>query len=91
MGVSKGHGAHIVLETGGVGPIFKSLECAAYINFISYTSGKNAIAGDHHSVNLLPLSETLTIKGIINGPIDCFEKMVTFYLEYKIESSVCVR
>lgn len=30
IGVSKGHGAHTILETGGADPIVKSFECAAY-------------------------------------------------------------
>lgn len=58
-GVSKGHGAHIILETGA-DPIVKGLERAAYINFINYTSGKNTITVDQHNVNLFPLSETPT-------------------------------
>lgn len=49
MDVTKGHGADIILETGGAETILKSFQCAAYgglINCIGYTSGKGSTTGD---------------------------------------------
>ena len=91
MDVSKGHGADIILETGGTQTILRSFESAAYgglINCIGYTSGKTCTAGDQPNVNVLTLSKTLTLKGIINGPTDRFEEMVAFYEKHKIHPVV---
>ncbi|CAG8403805.1 unnamed protein product [Penicillium salamii] len=91
MDVTKGHGADIILETGGAETILKSFQCAAYgglINCIGYTSGKGSTTGDQPNINLLTLSKTLTLKGIINGPTDRFEEMVKFYEKHEIHPVV---
>ncbi|CAG8052211.1 unnamed protein product [Penicillium salamii] len=95
--VTKDHGADIILETGGAETILKSFQCAAYgglINCIGYTSGKGSTTGDLPNINLLTLSKTLTLKGIINGPTDRFEEMVKFYEKHEIHpvvNRVCLR
>ncbi|KAI9041801.1 NAD(P)-binding protein [Aspergillus affinis] len=62
MQVTNGHGADIILETGGSQTIGKSFACAAYgglINCIGYTSGKNQTAGEQPNVNVLTISRCL--------------------------------
>lgn len=60
MGVTKGHGAHIILENGGADPIAKSFECAACALLSIALVILRTIASDQHNVDLLPLSKTLT-------------------------------
>lgn len=60
MGVTKGHGAHIILENGGADPITKSFECAACALLSIALVILRTIASDQHNVDLLPLSKTLT-------------------------------
>ncbi|GKZ20529.1 hypothetical protein AbraIFM66951_005854 [Aspergillus brasiliensis] len=92
MEVTNGHGADIILETGGSQTIGKSFACAAYgglINCIGYTSGKTQAAGEQPNVNVLTISRCLTLKGFVNGPTERFEEMVEFTDKHQIHPIVC--
>lgn len=89
--VTKGHGADIILETGGAQTLRKSFDCIAFgglIDCIGYLSGKVDAADDRMNVNLLALRRNVTLKGIINGPKDRFEEMVEFYQKHQIHPVV---
>ncbi|PYI07338.1 NAD(P)-binding protein [Aspergillus sclerotiicarbonarius CBS 121057] len=90
--LTSGHGADIILETGGAQTLRKSLECIAFgglINCIGYLSGKiDDPEDDRINVNLLVLRRTVTLQGIINGPRDRFEEMVRFYEERGVKPVV---
>lgn len=92
MEATNKHGADIILETGGSETLGKSFSSAAFgglINCIGYTSGKTQAAGEQPNVNVSAISRCLTLKGIINGPIDCFEKMARFMEKHEIHPVVC--
>ncbi|RAK95716.1 zinc-dependent alcohol dehydrogenase family protein [Aspergillus ibericus CBS 121593] len=91
--LTNGHGADIILETGGAQTLRKSFECIAFgglINCIGYTSGKvdDDDDEDRINVNLLTLRRSVTLQGIIVGPRDEFEEMVGFYQEKGIKPVV---
>lgn len=91
MKLTSGHGADIILETGGARTLRKSFDCVAWgglINSIGYLSGKEDEPGDRTNVNLLALRRTVTLKGIINGPKDRFEEMLAFYEKHRIRPVV---
>ncbi|KAJ4189026.1 hypothetical protein NW767_011676 [Fusarium falciforme] len=87
MRISNKHGADIIFETGGAKTIRKSFNSVAYggmIACIGYVSGKQDDADDRTNINVLALSRTVTLKGIINGPKDRFEEMLQFYEQHEI-------
>lgn len=91
MRVTNNHGADIILETGGAQTLRKSFDSIAFgglINCIGYVSGKVDASEDRTNVNLLALRRNVTIKGIINGPKDRFEEMVSFYEKHQIKPVV---
>ncbi|KAJ9352760.1 putative alcohol dehydrogenase [Paecilomyces variotii] len=91
MNLTSDNGADIILETGGAGTLRKSFDCIAWgglINSIGYLSGKQDEPGDRTNVNLLALRRTVTLKGIINGPKDRFEEMLSFYEKHQIRPVV---
>ncbi|KAH8430583.1 zinc-dependent alcohol dehydrogenase family protein [Aspergillus melleus] len=91
MRVTNNHGADIILETGGAQTLKKSFDSIAFgglIDCIGYVSGKVDAPEDRTNVNLLALRRNVTIKGIINGPKDRFEEMVTFYEKHQIKPVV---
>lgn len=83
MGLSKGHGAHIILETGGTDPIVESFERVTY-GVLSIVLVILLLVTNIMWTYFPWVRHPLTIKGSINGPIYCFEKIVTFYPEHKI-------
>ncbi|KAL2868109.1 zinc-dependent alcohol dehydrogenase family protein [Aspergillus lucknowensis] len=86
-----GHGADIILETGGAQTLRKSFDCIAWgglIDCIGYLSGKVDAPEDRTNVNLLALRRNVTLKGIINGPKDRFEEMIAFYEKHRIKPVV---
>ncbi|KAI2904221.1 hypothetical protein CBS11852_1582 [Aspergillus niger] len=92
MEVTNGHGADIILETGGSQTLGQSFVCAAYgglINCIGYTSGKTQASGEQKNVNLLTLSRSLTLKGSVNGPTDRFEELIKFGERHEIHPVIC--
>ncbi|KAE8146602.1 NAD(P)-binding protein [Aspergillus avenaceus] len=92
MEVTYGHGADIILETGGSETLSKSFACAAYgglIYCIGYTSGKIQAAGDQPNVNVMAISRCLTLKGVVNGPTDRFEEMARFAEKHQIRPVIC--
>ncbi|OJJ68892.1 hypothetical protein ASPBRDRAFT_183157 [Aspergillus brasiliensis CBS 101740] len=92
MEITDGHGADIILETGGSQTLSQSFACAAFgglINCIGYTSGKIQTAGEQRNVNLLTLTRSLTLKGFVNGPTDRFEELIRFEEEHEIHPVVC--
>ncbi|WAO96680.1 PKS-ER domain-containing protein [Fusarium falciforme] len=87
MRISNKHGADIIFETGGAKTVRKSFNSVAYggmIACIGYVSGKQDDADDRTNINVLALSRTVTLKGIINGPKDRFEEMLRFYEQHEI-------
>ncbi|PYI24490.1 NAD(P)-binding protein [Aspergillus violaceofuscus CBS 115571] len=92
MEVTDGHGADIILETGGSQTIGKTFACAAYgglINCIGYTSGKTQVAGEQPNVNVLTISRCLTLRGFVNGPTDRFEEMAQFAEQHGVHPVIC--
>ncbi|RSL62928.1 hypothetical protein CEP54_005455 [Fusarium duplospermum] len=91
MRVSNDHGADIIFETGGAKTVRKSFNSVAFggiILSIGYVSGKQDDAEDRTNINVLALSRTVTLKGIINGPKDRFEEMLGFYAKHEIHPVV---
>ncbi|KAJ5245818.1 Polyketide synthase enoylreductase [Penicillium chermesinum] len=89
--VTDGHGADIILETGGAQTLRKSFDCIAFgglIDCIGYVSGKVDATDDRLNVNLLALRRNVTLKGILNGPKDRFEEMLQFYQTHQIHPVV---
>lgn len=88
---TEGHGADIILETGGAQTLRKSFDCIAFgglIDCIGYLSGKVDATDDRLNVNLLALRRNVTLKGILNGPKDRFEEMIQFYSTHQIHPVV---
>lgn len=91
MRVTQDHGADIILETGGAKTTPKSLDCVAFgglINAIGYVSGKEDPPEPRLNINVLTLRRNVTLKGIINGPRDRFEEMLSFYQKHEIRPVV---
>ncbi|RSL69294.1 hypothetical protein CEP53_002263 [Fusarium sp. AF-6] len=87
MRISNGHGGDIIFETGGAKTVRKSFNSVAFggiIASIGYVSGKQDDPDDRTNINVLALSRTVTLKGIINGPKDRFEEMLQFYEKHEI-------
>ncbi|KAJ3454165.1 hypothetical protein MRS44_018059 [Fusarium solani] len=94
MKATDGRGADIIFETSGSRTLRKSFESVAFgglINCIGYLSRKEEEqnTGGKVSVSVLALRRNVTLKGILNGPRDRFEEMVTFYEKHKIKPVVC--
>lgn len=89
---TKGRGADIIFETGGMRTLRKSFACVAFgglINCIGYLSGKEEEPQlGRLNVNVLTVRRNVTMRGILNGPKDRFEEMVKFYEEKKIKPVV---
>ncbi|KAF1352645.1 NAD(P)-binding protein [Lizonia empirigonia] len=84
-------GADVVIEVGSAQTLRKSFECVRFgglIACIGYLSGKQDEEGDRTNTNLLCLKRNATLKGILNGPRDEFERMLKFYDEKKIRPVV---
>jgi NADPH:quinone reductase-like Zn-dependent oxidoreductase len=84
-------GADVILEVGGAQTLRKSFEAVRFgglIACIGYLSGKQDAEGDRTNTNLLCLKRNVTLKGIINGPRDEFERMLEFYAEKQIHPIV---
>ncbi|KAH7377973.1 hypothetical protein BKA64DRAFT_632121 [Cadophora sp. MPI-SDFR-AT-0126] len=84
-------GVDIIFENGGAATLRKSFECIAFgglINCIGYLSGKEDAVGDRTNTNVLALKRNVTLKGLLNGPRERFEEMLTFYEEHKIKPVV---
>lgn len=92
MKITGDKGVDVILETGGAGTLYKSLDCVAFgglISCIGYVSGREDKAGEARvNLNLLALRRTVTLKGIINGPRDRFEEMCRFYEKHQIRPVV---
>ncbi|KAL4934071.1 uncharacterized protein BDV17DRAFT_278448 [Aspergillus undulatus] len=93
MEVTNGHGADIILETGGSRGLEKAFPCAAYgglINCIGYTSGKTQAAGEQPNINFLTISRCLTLRGFVNVPTDRFEETVRYIEKNRIRPVNCM-
>ncbi|RSM07719.1 hypothetical protein CDV31_008499 [Fusarium ambrosium] len=87
MRISNDHGADIIFETGGAKTVRKSFNSVVFggtIASIGYVSGKQDDPDYRTNINVLALSRTITLKGIINGPKDRFEEMLQFYEKHEI-------
>ncbi|KAK4201497.1 putative zinc-containing alcohol dehydrogenase [Triangularia verruculosa] len=92
MKITGNAGADVIIETGGAGTLYKSLDCIGFgglISCVGYVSGREDKAGEARpNLNLLALRRTVTLKGIINGPKDRFEEMCQFYEKHQIRPVV---
>ncbi|POS71562.1 alcohol dehydrogenase [Diaporthe helianthi] len=92
MQVTGGKGADIIFEVGGARTLRKSFKCVSFggvINSIGYVTGKQDDPSDDlTNINVLALSRTVTLKGIINGPRDRFEELCDFYARHEIRPVV---
>lgn len=82
----------IIFEVGGAKTLRKSFKCVSFggvINSIGYVTGKQDDPKDDlTNINVLALSRTVTLRGIINGPRDRFEEMCDFYSKHQIRPVV---
>lgn len=87
-----GNGADIIFEVGGAKTLRKSFKCASFgavINSIGYVTGKQDDPNDDlTNINVLALTRTVTLKGIINGPKDRFEELCDFYAKHQVRPVV---
>jgi NADPH:quinone reductase-like Zn-dependent oxidoreductase len=86
-----GHGADIILETGGAMTLPKSFDCISFggcIAAVGYLSGKEDPQGERMNMNVLALKRNVTLKGILNGPRDRFEEMLGLYEKERIKPVV---
>ncbi|KAG8157230.1 hypothetical protein KVR01_012938 [Diaporthe batatas] len=95
MEITGGRGADIIFEVGGARTLRKSFKCVSFggvINSIGYVTGKlDDPKDDLTNINVLALTRTVTLKGIINGPRDRFEELCDFYAKHKVRPVVdCV-
>lgn len=92
MELTGGNGADVIFEVGGAKTLRKSFKCASFgavINSIGYVTGKQDDPNDDlTNINVLALTRTVTLKGIINGPKDRFEELVSFYDRYQVRPVV---
>lgn len=92
MDITNGEGADIIFEVGGAQTLRKSFHCVTFggvINSIGYVTGKQDDPnGDLTNINVLALSRTVTLRGVINGPRDRFREMCDFYAEHQIKPVV---
>ncbi|ROV90423.1 hypothetical protein VSDG_08429 [Cytospora chrysosperma] len=92
MEFTGGNGADIIFEVGGAKTLRKSFKCVSFggvINSIGYVTGKQDDPKDDlTNINVLALSRTVTLRGIINGPRDRFEEMCDFYSKHQIRPVV---
>ncbi|KAK2611633.1 hypothetical protein N8I77_004964 [Diaporthe amygdali] len=92
MELTGGNGADIIFEVGGAKTLRKSFKCASFggiINSIGYVTGKQDDPKDDlTNINVLALTRTVTLKGIINGPKDRFEELCDFYAQHRIRPVV---
>lgn len=92
MEITGGNGADIIFEVGGAKTLRKSFKCVSFggvINSIGYVTGKQDDPQDDlTNINVLALSRTVTLRGIINGPRDRFTEMCEFYSERQIRPVV---
>ncbi|KKY35283.1 putative alcohol zinc-containing [Diaporthe ampelina] len=92
MELTGGNGADIIFEVGGAKTLRKSFKCASFgavIVSIGYVTGKQDDPNDDlTNINVLALTRTVTLKGIINGPKDRFEEMCGFYATHQVRPVV---
>lgn len=90
--ITGGNGADIIFEVGGARTLRKSFKCASFggiINSIGYVTGKQDDPNDDlTNINVLALTRTVTLKGIINGPKDRFEELCDFYAKHQVRPVV---
>jgi NADPH:quinone reductase-like Zn-dependent oxidoreductase len=87
MKFTDGKGANVILETGGAQTLTRSFECISFggvIACIGYLSGKEDAEGNRMNTNVLALKRNVTLKGILNGPKDRFEEMLSVYKDKQI-------
>jgi NADPH:quinone reductase-like Zn-dependent oxidoreductase len=86
--MTDGEGVDIIFENGGAATLRKSFECIAFgglIDCIGYLSGKEDAVGNRTSTNVLALKRNVTLKGLLNGPRERLEEMLTFYDKKEIK------
>ncbi|KAI3397631.1 hypothetical protein diail_10502 [Diaporthe ilicicola] len=92
MEITGGNGADIIFEVGGARTLRKSFKCASFggvINSIGYVTGKQDDPNDDlTNINVLALTRTVILKGIINGPKDRFEELCGFHAEHQVRPVV---
>lgn len=88
MRLTNGKGADVIFETGGADTLHKSFECVrmgGLISAIGYLGGKQENnGGSALHTNVMALKRNVTLKGILNGPKDRFEEMLTLFMSKEI-------
>lgn len=88
MRLTNGKGADVIFETGGADTLHKSFECVrmgGLISAIGYLGGKQENnGGSALHTNVMALKRNVTLKGILNGPKDRFEEMLTLFKSKEI-------
>lgn len=91
MRLTNGKGADVIFETGGADTLHKSFECVrmgGLISAIGYLGGKQENnGGSALHTNVMALKRNVTLKGILNGPKDRFEEMLTLFMSKEIHPS----
>ena len=91
LNVTNGEGVDIIFENGGALTTSKSFNCIGWgglINSIGYVSGKMDPPSERQNINVSALQRNLTLKGLMNGPLDRFEEMLAFCEKHKIRPVV---
>jgi NADPH:quinone reductase-like Zn-dependent oxidoreductase len=86
--LTSNRGADIILENGGALTTAKSFNCIRFgglFNAIGYVSGKVDPEGERVNINVQAIRKNVTLVGMLNGPRDRFEEMLSFYEAHGIK------
>ena len=79
--LTDGRGVDLIFENGGAQTTSKSFDCIAFggrIASIGYVSGKMDPPDDRTNINVRALMKNFTLQGILNGPTDRLEELLSF-------------
>lgn len=83
LAATEGLGAHIVVETGGIGTLTYSLKATRALGLVGALGGVTGLRGD---VDLAPLTmKRLRVHGVLVDSRANFEKLLQFLQEHPIE------
>lgn len=91
MRLTNGNGVDLVFENGGAQTTSKTFDCIAFggtIASIGYVSGKVDPPEDRTNINVRALSKNFTLVGILNGPKDRVEELLSFCEKHQIRPVV---
>jgi NADPH:quinone reductase-like Zn-dependent oxidoreductase len=86
LDATKGQGADIVVETGGIGTMSTSLKAARAAGLVAVLGGVTGLTGE---VNIAPLTmKRLRVLGILVDSRANFEKLVSFLDEHPLKPAI---